>query len=133
MALRGPEAPGKPVLHFSSICRGTLVSLGLSLFFSTLAGLGYYFTSLSENTMPWASAIILFLSVAAGGAYAAKKAGTKGLFNGLGVGVTTFFIIWLLVGFFLPSQVLFMGALGKLVLTTVAGSLGGTLGVGLAS
>ncbi|AQS59115.1 TIGR04086 family membrane protein [Desulforamulus ferrireducens] len=133
MALRKPETPGTPVLHFSSIYRGTLVALGLSLILSTLAGLCYYFTSLSENTMPWAAAIILFLSVAIGGAYAAKRAGTKGLFNGLGVGVATFILIWILVGFFLPGNVLFMGALGKLTLTLVAGGLGGTLGVGLAS
>lgn len=100
---------------------------------SILAGLAYYFTGLSENTMPWVAAGIFFTSVVVGSGYAAKRARSRGLFNGLGVGIATFIIIWLLVGLFLPGDVLLVGALGKFALTLVAGALGGMLGVGLAS
>lgn len=133
MALLKQETPGAPVFNFQSIYRGTLTALALSLGFSILAGLAYYFTSLPESTMPLVAAVILFLSVAFGSGYAAKKARSKGLFNGLGVGFATYLIIWLAVGLFLPGNVLFLGALSKLVLTMVAGAIGGTLGVGLAS
>lgn len=133
MALLKQETPGTPVLHFSSVYRGTLVSLGFSLGLSILAGLAYYFTSLPESSMPWVSTVILFLSVAVGSGYAAKRARNRGLFNGLGVGVATFIILWLLVALFLPGKILLVGALGKLALTLVAGGLGGMLGVGLAS
>lgn len=133
MALLKQESPGTPILNFSSICRGTLVALGFSLCFSIITGLLYYFTSLSESTMPLASAIILFVSIAIGSGYAAKRARSRGLFNGLGVGITTYLIIWILVGLFLPSNILLMGALGKLTLTLAAGALGGMLGVGWAS
>ncbi|MEW6066563.1 hypothetical protein P378_13485 [Desulforamulus profundi] len=133
MALLKQETPGTPVLHFPSIYRGTLVSLGFSLGLSILAGLAYYFTSLPESSMPWVATVILFVSVVVGGGYAAKRARNRGLFNGLGVGVATFIILWLLVGLFLPGDVLLVGALGKLALTLAAGGLGGMLGVGLAS
>lgn len=133
MAPLKQDTPGTPVLHLPSIFRGVLVSLGLSLGLSTVAGLAYYFTSLSENTMPWVSAVILFISVTAGSGYAAKRARSKGLFNGLGVGVITFVVIWISVGMFLPSNVLLAGAVSKLAITLAAGGLGGTLGVGLAS
>ncbi|GAB6157428.1 hypothetical protein JCM39194_06280 [Desulfotomaculum varum] len=133
MALLKQETPGTPVIHFSSVWRGTLVSLIFSLCLSILAGLAYYITGLSENTMPWVAGGILFVSVVTGSGYAAKRARSKGLFNGLGVGICTFIIIWLLVGLFLPGHVLLPGALSKFVLTLLAGSLGGMLGVGLAS
>ena len=133
MALLKKEPPGTPLLNFHSIYRGTLTALLLSLLLSILAGLVYYFTSLAENTMPLAATLILFLSVAIGSGYAAKKARSKGLFNGLGVGITTFVIIWLVVGLLLPGNVLLSGVLSKLDLTLIAGALGGTLGVGLAS
>jgi len=127
------EPPGTPILHFSSVYRGALVSLGISLGLSALAGLIYYFTSLSEHTMSWAAAAILFLSVASGSGYAAKRARSKGLFNGLGVGLLTFIILWFLAGMILPGNVLLVGAMGKLALTLAAGSLGGIIGVALAS
>ena len=127
------DKPSMPVLHVPSIYRGTLVSLGLSLGFSVLVGLTYYFTNLAENTMSWVATGILFISVASGSAYAAKKARNKGLFNGLGVGFTTFIIIWLLAGLFLPGHILLVGALGKLSLTLLAGAIGGMVGISLAS
>lgn len=127
------ENPGAALFHFSSIYRGTLVSLGISVGLSIVAGLTYYFTSLSENTMSWVAASILFLSVASGSAYAAKRARSRGLFNGLGVGVITFIVLWLISGIILPGSVLLAGALGKLALTLAAGSLGGMIGVAVAS
>lgn len=133
MSLLKQDTPSTPVLHFPSIYRGTMVSLGLSLGLSVLAGLAYYFTNLSENTMSWVAAGILFVSVASGSGYAAKKARNKGLFNGLGVGFITFIIIWFLAGLFLPGNILLVGALSKLSLTLLAGALGGMAGVSLAS
>ncbi|RYD04493.1 hypothetical protein N752_14060 [Desulforamulus aquiferis] len=103
--------------------------MGLSI----IAGLTYYFTSLSENTMSWVAASILFLSVATGSGYAAKRARSRGLFNGLGVGIVSFILIWIISGLFLPSSILLAGALGKLTLTLAAGGLGGVIGVAIAS
>lgn len=127
------DAPRTPMLNFSSIFRGTFVALSFSLGLSVLSGIIYYFTNASEKSMSWVAILILFLSVLLGAGYAARRARSKGLFNGLGVGILTFIVIWLLVGLFLPGNVLFFGALGKLVLALVAGGLGGILGIGLTS
>ncbi|ABO50271.1 conserved hypothetical protein [Desulforamulus reducens MI-1] len=133
MASFKQETPGTALFSFSSIYRGTLVALSFSLGFSILAGLAYYFTDIPENSMSWVAVVVLFASVFLGSGYAAKRARSKGLFNGLGVGLATFIVIWLMVGLFLPGKILFVGVLGKLVLTVVAGGLGGMLGVGLSS
>ncbi|MEG6522094.1 TIGR04086 family membrane protein [Desulfotomaculum sp. 1211_IL3151] len=127
------DVPRTPMLNFTSIFRGTLVALGFSFVFSVLAGLIYYFTNAPEKSMSWVAILILFLSVLLGAGYAARRTRSKGLFNGLGVGILTFIIIWLLVGLFLPGNVLFPSALGKLVLALAAGGLGGILGIGLTS
>lgn len=127
------DAPRTPMLNIASIFHGTLVALGFSLGFSALAGIIYYFTSASEKSMTWVAILILSLSIFLGAGYAAGRARSKGLFHGLGVGILTFIIIWLLVGLFLPGHVLFLSALGKLVLALVAGGLGGILGISLTS
>ncbi|GAB6181017.1 hypothetical protein JCM14036_23360 [Desulfotomaculum defluvii] len=133
MASFKQDTPRTPMLSFSSIIRGTLVALSFSLVFSLLAGIIYYFTNVSEKSMSWVAIFILIISVFLGGGYAARRARNKGLFNGLGVGVITFIAIWILVGLFLPGNVLFIGALGKLILLLIAGGLGGMLGVGFTS
>ncbi|AEF94198.1 hypothetical protein Desca_1339 [Desulfotomaculum nigrificans CO-1-SRB] len=127
------NTPGPPFFNYTAILRGTLVSLGFSLGLSILAGLAYYFTSISENSIPWVAATILFVSVSLGSGYAAKRARSKGLFNGIGVGVLTFILIWILTGLFLPGNILLVGALGKLALTVIAGGIGGMIGVSFAS
>lgn len=123
------QSPRVPGIYFSSVYRGTAVTLGVSLGLSVVAGLTYYFSHLSESTLPWLSAVILFLSVTCGSGYASRKAGSRGLYHGVAVGLMFFILIWLLAALFLPGKVLLLGAAAKLAISLVAGAIGGVLGV----
>lgn len=85
---------------------------------------------MSEHSLPWFSAGLFFVSVLAGAWSAASRAGNRGLFHGLGVAVLFFLLSWLLAATILPIQVSFVPLIHKLLLSLVAGALGGVLGVG---
>ncbi len=122
------ETPGSFSLR--EVLRGTLLGLAVSFLGSALIGVGYYFTSLSENCLPWFAAGLFFFSVLVGAWSAASRAGKRGLFHGLGVAALFFILSWLLATTILPSQVMLVSMLQKLILALVAGALGGVLGVG---
>ncbi|AEG15012.1 hypothetical protein Desku_1429 [Desulfofundulus kuznetsovii DSM 6115] len=122
------ETPGSFSLW--EVLRGTLLGLAVSFLGSALIGAGYYFTSLSESSLPWFAAGLFFFSVLVGACSAASRAGNRGLFHGLGVAVLFFLVSWLLATTVLPSQVMPVSLLQKLILALVAGALGGILGVG---
>ncbi|MBE3589039.1 MAG: TIGR04086 family membrane protein [Thermoanaerobacteraceae bacterium] len=109
---------------------GTFTGLVISLLGSVIIGAGYYFTALSESNMPWLAAGLLFISVLTGAWTAACRAGSMGLLHGLGVAVLLFLLSWLFTATVIPAPVVPVSMVQKLVLTLVAGALGGVLGVG---
>lgn len=132
MPFKKPEPVRPSALNFSAIFKGTVVTLAVSVAGSAFLGMLYYFTGLSEQTLPWFASAMLFTGVLLGGGTAAKNAGNKGLFHGIGVGVLYFLLIWIISAIFLPSQVAFFPLLLKLSLVLAGGALGGIVGVGLA-
>lgn len=87
------------------------------------------FTSISTDNMDFvASAIIVFCS-AFGGFYACRKIKSKGLLYGLVAGVL--YIAFLVVFFFLAREsfVFDKGLVYNVVFTTLAGGIGGVIGV----
>ena len=121
-----------PYFQFTAVIKSTLVALAISTVMVVILSMFLYFSALPENTLPWISAGILFLSVASGGLCAGRLSGTKGLLHGLAVGIFFFFIIWLTSAFLLPCQMLLLSSLHKLLLSLTSGALGGILGVGSA-
>lgn len=119
-------------LNAAAVIKGSAYSLGLSLFFSLLAGLTYHFTALPEQTLPWASVLVLALGVGGGALVAGRAAGARGLFHGAAVGGVFFLAVWLTAGIFLPGQAV-LAVYEKLAVVLVAGGLGGVIGVGLSS
>jgi putative membrane protein (TIGR04086 family) len=122
-----------PSINFTAIYKGTLVTLIASLFLSIIAGLIFYLTNLSENTLPWVASAILCISVFAGSFFSASKVGFKGLYHGLGVGLLYFILVWIIAGLFLPSAIALGGFVSKLLLTLISGAVGGILGVSFSS
>lgn len=118
-----------PGLSFSAIYKGTLVTLIATIPLGLIAGIVYYLTSLSENTMPLVVTGILTISVFGGGFFAASKVGSKGLYHGLGVAALCFLVIWLISALFVPTNITLAGFTTKLVALLASGSLGGILGV----
>jgi len=110
---------------------GLISGLSLYIMGNILTGFIYYFTSLSENSLPWFSGGLYFISIIAGAAAAARLAEGKRLYYGLAV-ACIFFLLTLLLGTsvlpftnlsFLPAQ--------KFLLAIFAGTLGVILGVSL--
>lgn len=97
---------------------------------SALLGILFYLTDLSERSLPWFSAVLYFFSVVTGALLAAKKAGRRSLFHGLGVALL-FFIFISLTGLFLSPGVALPTLVKKFFLTLGAGCLGSILALGL--
>ncbi|MCL6560695.1 MAG: TIGR04086 family membrane protein, partial [Firmicutes bacterium] len=90
----------------------------------------YHFTSISEQSLPWGTAMILAASAFGGSLTAGREAGNKGLYHGLAVGLTFFIIVWAGAGLLMPGLAV-IGLFYKLLIIASAGALGGVLGVGL--
>ncbi len=95
-------------------------------------GVIYYFTSLSEETLPWLTRGVYFFSALTGAAVAAGRAGGKGLYYGLAVGCLFFFLVWGLGVTIWPVASWSGPLLSKLWLALAAGAVGGVLGVAAA-
>ncbi len=131
MAFPPSNQPGNQFFHYRSMFNGTLITLIISILGGALLGIAFYFTNLSEETLPWLSYLLLFIGIFCGGAVAAKKAGNRGLYHGLGVGIFYFLFLLLLALFFLPSHIAFIPLILKLLTSLIGGALGGILGIGL--
>lgn len=118
-------------VNFNSgaVLRGTLTSLALTFALSLAGGLVYFFTSLSEQTMPFLSAGIILLSATSGAFVASRRAGGKGLYHGLAVGLATFVLLMVAALFLTPADASVQGILEKLSLSVLGGLLGGFAGV----
>ena len=112
------------------VVKGSLYALGLSLFFSLLAGLIYHFTALPEYTLPWAAVLVLALGAGGGAVVAGRAAGSGGLIHGAAVGGIFFLAVCLAAGTILPGQPA-LSVYEKLAVAVIAGGLGGVIGVGL--
>ena len=118
-------------LKFSSVVKGALAALALTVLGSAITGAAYQLTSVAESTLPATSTALFYFSIMAGSFIAARDAGARGLLHGVAVA-----LLFLLVGLFI-SSLLFDAkvAPGSLLLkgglSGVVGAVGGVLGVWL--
>lgn len=87
------------------------------------------FTDMSGENIIMTTSIVTTISAAIGGFYAAKKIKEKGLFYGILVGLL--YIVFLMIVVFLAkdSFTFEITSLYKVLLTSLAGGIGGVLGV----
>jgi len=115
----------------SAIAAGVLVAFIASLVLSALLGTVMLKTTIAQGTIPALISWVGTLSVAIGGAYAGRRAGVGGLFNGGLTGIG-YVLISALFGYFLFPGALVLGILAKkLGVGFIVGAIGGTLGVNL--
>lgn len=122
-----------PGFQLPAVLKGILCTLAASGLLIGLAGLTYSIVDLTEPALNRLAAAILFLSAAAGGAFAAREAGGRGLLHGLAVGLLYFPLLVACTAWILPGPLQAAPLLPKLVLATAGGAAGGMLGVGLAN
>ena len=111
------------------ILKGLGYSYILTLATLLIYNLALTFTSLSGNSIAMASSAITTASSAFGGFYASKNIKEKGLIYGLLVGLMYIVCLTLIVFLAKDSSVLEMDILYKVLLVSLAGGIGGVLGV----
>ena len=114
-----------------------LVGLGkallASVLLSLLATLLVYYTGLSENLFAPLGNIIMVISIFWGACYVSKVHGSKGLLRGINMGVAFFILMFIATLVFNPALINMKTFLFTLMLSLIAGGLGGILGVGLSN
>lgn len=114
-----------------SILKGALGAILISIFLSLIFTLSLHFTSLSESYIPALASLIFFISILLGSTISSKIAGSKGLFHGIGVGIT-YLLFALIVGFFVAGDAFSaLVFIKKILYALLASGLGGVIGVGL--
>ena len=111
------------------ILKGLGYSYILTLATLLIYNLALTFTNLSGNSIAVASSAITTASSALGGFYASKKIKEKGLIYGLLVGLMYIVCLTLIVFLAKDSFEFEMDILYKILLVSLAGGIGGVLGV----
>lgn len=102
-----------------------IITLAILLIYNLLLT----FTSVSGNSMAMATAFITTVSSAFGGFYASKNIQEKGLVYGVLVGLLYIVCLILIVYLAQDTFTFEMEMLYKILLTSLAGGIGGVLGV----
>lgn len=106
---------------------GLLYALVVASIQAVLLGILFYATPLSEAWLPLLAMVILALAVFIGALQAARLAGSRGLWQGLGVALL--FILVLLALSSTYGALTFKALVQKLGLSLLAGAMGGIAGV----
>ena len=122
---RGGIFYGENKLHSKGLGYSYILTLATLLIYN----LALTFTSLSGNSIAMASSAITTASSAFGGFYASKNIKEKGLIYGLLVGLMYIVCLTLIVFLAKDSFVFEMDILYKVLLVSLAGGIGGVLGV----
>ncbi|MDN5294478.1 MAG: hypothetical protein PWQ31_1783 [Eubacteriales bacterium] len=115
-------------MNWAAVGRGTLWAVAVTLVLGLSgAWVGYAFVW-KETWLNVLAAVLLCLGAAAGGWYASRSAGQKGLYHGLGSGLLLLLLLLLLTAI-LPVSVDAVELGKKTLFVVVFASLGGILGV----
>lgn len=125
------QAPTQP-MGVAFVFKGGLVALGFTLILTLILAFLVQFTSMRETNLPVGGIVIVVLSTMAGGWFAAKEAGNRGLWHGLGVGIIFAVFALLISLIFFSDSFSWLGLLKKTLWSGAGGILGGILGVGSA-
>ena len=117
--------------QISSVIRGLIWALVLTIILGVLISLLLQFTSLSESLLGSYSTFIFFISMLVGSTIGSRAAGSKGLWHGLSI-TLLYWLLTLIIGLIWNPGALTLIFLAKrLGLTLTAGVLGGVIGIGL--
>lgn len=121
----------KNKLRIKYLLKGVLVAFIITLLALLFFSLMLRFTSLRESKLTTLNNITMILSVAIGSFYTAVKIREKGWLNGAIVGALYYLIIILLNIVFLRPDTSNMYLFIKLLISMVAGFIGGMIGINL--
>lgn len=114
-------------LKFGLILKGILAAAILAMFLSLILGVLTTYTSLPESEM--SNNIIICASIFISAFITAYKAGTKGMYHGLSVGLGFLLLIVVLSAVFWPHTPSLVTIGEKAVFALVSGGIGGIIGM----
>ncbi|NLO89620.1 MAG: TIGR04086 family membrane protein [Clostridia bacterium] len=109
---------------------GLFASIITALILSFIISLIFHFTPISELYLSIASLVAVVFSTFVGGFVGASFAGSRGLVNGIVVGLS-FFVLITLLSFLHPEPLTLGSAIKKFVACITSGGLGGIIGISL--
>jgi len=117
--------------HGINLLKSIALAFTLTLLLLIIVTMLLTFTPMKEDTIPLMSNIIMIISIAVGSIYMAIKAEEKGWLNGGIVGVVYFLILLILNCLFIKPFVFDVYTVGKLLVSLIAGAVGGMIGVNI--
>jgi len=111
------------------IIGGVIITVCTALLLALITALLFHFTPVSEIYLTIAALGIIVISTFVGGLVGARVAGSKGLINGLAIGLIFFILITGISVVCCPEHLAFSFIVKKLVACVIAGSCGGIIGV----
>lgn len=127
------NTPSYEGFKLSTVIKGFIVALVLTLLLCIIVSLVFHFTPLSESLLDNFSAFIFFISMLIGSLLAAYAAGSKGLLHGLAVSGLYLLVILAMGIISDPASFTFLMVLKRAGLALLSGALGGFIGIGLAT
>ena len=113
------------------ICKGVLISVLLTLVLIFAFSILLTYTEIPESTMEPGIILINVISVLLGSSICTIKINSKGILNGGIVGVVYILILYLLSAILYKKFSLNMESLIMIIGSTIAGIIGGIIGVNL--
>ncbi|HAP93398.1 MAG TPA: TIGR04086 family membrane protein [Desulfotomaculum sp.] len=126
--LKKEKTGNSPSFDLSAVLAGILLSITIYFLGMITMGTVYHLATSSEDTLPWASAGLFFISVFLGAAFTARRAGRKALYHGICVALVFFMLAWVTIAVFSPLPVSSSILFYKLALALAAGALGSISG-----
>ncbi|MEL1135267.1 TIGR04086 family membrane protein [Desulfitobacterium sp. THU1] len=112
---------------FNLILKGILIASGIALLLSLILGLLLTFTPLRESSLAYN--IIVGVSVFLAAALTAYRAGTKGLYYGIGIGIAFIILLIILFTILSPDTLSWLELGEKTIICLATGGIGGIIGV----
>jgi len=125
------DKAGFGALSFAAIVKGVLIALIITVLGSALLGVVYQLTGVAEKTLPATSVALFYLSILIGSFLAARDAGSRGLLHGVVVAILFMLLGLMLAGLFFDFKTAAGNLLLRGSLSSIAGAVGGVLGVGI--
>ncbi|NMA69884.1 MAG: TIGR04086 family membrane protein [Desulfitobacterium sp.] len=109
------------------VIKGVFLAAAIAVFLAVILSILLTFTPLEESTLAYN--IVIGVSVLIASFLTTYKAGMKGIYYGLGISIGFMALLLILFTIFSPTSPLLLKVGEKIIISLVAGSLGGILGV----
>lgn len=121
----------KNKLNVKFLAKALFLSFCITIFMIFVSSLIFQFTTLRATKMVLINNIIMVISIFVPSLYLALKVKENGWLNGFLLGFVYYVVIILLNIFLFKSNITLTFSLGKLLLTSLIGTIGGIIGINL--